>query len=312
MSARIVSGWRAVLPRGRRPVVTIGVFDGVHRAHQRLIRTAVRLARRAAVPSIAITFHPDPQVVLQPHRFSPQLMPLEDRLRHLADLGLDWIWVIPFTRAFARLSAERFVERVLLGRLTASCLIVGDGFLFGRGRSGTMDTLRQAGKCAGMRVVAVGTIRRVGGPVSSSRIRALIGAGRLSDARQLLGRPPSLSGRVVRGAGRGHRLGVPTANFHPRGQVLPPPGVYAVRVRLARGSAPRGGVMNVGVRPTFGGGPLTCETHLPGFSGTLRGRHISVDLLARLRGERRFRSPAALIRQIRLDLARARRLTSSR
>lgn len=295
----------------RPVVVTIGVFDGVHRAHERLIRTAVREARRARGTSIAVTFDPDPHAVLDPAHPPALLMPLPERVRRMRSLGLDRVWVIRFTRAFARLTARQFIDRVLFGRLRATVLVVGEGFTFGRGRAGTMQLLREAGTPRGLRVIEVPQLRAGGQAVSSSRVRRELAAGRLAAARGLLGRAGALYGRVVRGAGRGTRLGFPTANVALTSQALPPQGVYAVRVRVLGQARRRHGVMNLGVRPTFGGGPLTCEVHLPGFRGRLLGRHVEVELLARLRGEQCFTSLDAFRRQVRRDLARANRVFRS-
>jgi riboflavin kinase/FMN adenylyltransferase len=305
--ARVLTGLAAPVGAARA-VATIGVFDGVHRAHQQLIRTAVRMARRLRATSVVVTFDPDPHAVLDPADAPPALMPLEERLRLLAGLGVDRIWVIPFTRRFARMSAEEFIARLLARRLRAAALIVGSAFLFGRNRRGDLAVLRRLGPRYGMRVVPVRDIRRGGAAISSSRIRRCIAAGRLADARRLLGRPPAVYGAVVRGAGRGRRLGFPTANLRVTSGVVPPRGVYAVIVRTAGSRAARRGVMNIGIRPTFGSGPAVCEVHLLGFSGTLLRRRASVSLIARLRGERRFHRLEALQRQIRRDIIRARRL----
>ncbi len=297
---RVLSGLDRVVRRPpRRAVVTIGVFDGVHVAHQQLIRRTVAAARRVHGTSVVITFNPDPQHVLHPAGAFRALMPLAERLRHLEALGVAWIWVIPFTRRFARLSAATFVTRFLLRRLRPLLIIAGSDFAFGQSRRGSMAVLRALGASQGVRVDAVPPIRRLGRPVSSSRIRRLIEAGRLEDARALLGRPPALYGRVVRGAGRGRRLGMPTANLRLIPQVTPPRGVYAVWVE--DGHRRWRGVMNLGVRPTFGPGPLVCEVHLIGFSGSLSQRSLIVRLVRRLRSERRFASATALQRQVRRD-----------
>ena len=291
-----------------RAIVTIGVFDGVHRAHQRLIRAAVRMARRRRGTSVALTFDPDPQAVLHPASAPPALMPLDERVAYLRELGVDLVWVIPFTPRFARLTAAQFIRRILVARVRAEAVLVGEAFAFGRNRRGDMEVLRSLGPRCGIRVVSVRQITHGGEPISSSRIRRLIAEGRLGLARRLLGRPPALYGRVVRGAGRGRRFHVPTANVRLEPHALPPEGVYAVLLRRAGRPGTFRGVMNLGTRPTFGAGPLVCEVHLLGFSGTLTGRSVSVSLLARLRGERCFSSPEALYRQVRLDLRRAHRL----
>lgn len=307
-NARILRGLSAVSSAPPRAVATVGVFDGVHRAHQQLVRTTVRMARRLRGTSVVITFDPDPQHVLDPAHEHPALMPLPARLMRLASLGADWIWVVPFTKRFAHLRAEAFVRRVLLGRLRARAVVVGERFAFGAGREGDLAILRALGAAHGMRVIPVREVTHAGAPVSSSRIRRAIAAGDLRAARALLGCPPTLYGTVVRGVGRGKRLGAPTANLRLTSQVVPPRGVYAVTVQGLATRRPWPGVMNLGVRPTFGAGALVCEVHLLGFSGDILGQSIEVTLLARLREERRFPSIEALRRQIQRDLRAARRL----
>ncbi|MBI2104521.1 MAG: riboflavin biosynthesis protein RibF [Candidatus Omnitrophica bacterium] len=309
---RVLRGLRALTQPPPRAVVAIGMFDGVHRAHQRLIRSAVRMARLRRGTSVVLTFDPDPQAVLSPGRAQPALMPLRERISHLQRLGADVVWVIPFTKRFARLTAAQFIRRILIDRLRAETLVVGETFAFGRNRRGDMAVLRALGPRCGMRVVPIRQMTNGGQPISSSRIRRSIAAGQLGTARRLLGRAPALYGRVVRGAGRGRRFGVPTANVRLSPHVLPPTGVYAVLLRCAGRPGAFRGVMNLGTRPTFGASPLVCEVHLLGFSGALTGRSVSVSLLARLRSERCFPSPEALYRQVRRDLIRARRLFSRR
>ena len=306
--SNVLRGLTAQRGSSHPTVVTVGVFDGVHRAHQQLIRSTVHIARRLGGTSVAVTFDPDPQVVLDPRHAQPALMPLDARVRRLNDLGIDRVQVIPFTKRFARMSAQAFIERVLIRRLHTQVLVVGEQFAFGRDRRGNTGVLQTMGSRYGMRVVSIPSVIGAGRTISSSRIRHLIDQGRLSQARYLLGRPPELYGVVVRGAGRGRQLGFPTANLRLTSQILPPRGVFAVLIGTTDGRRSWRGVMNLGVRPTFGPGPLVCEVHLLGFSGTLVGRSVCVSLLARLRGERCFPSPGVLCRQVRHDLRRARRL----
>lgn len=291
----------------RRTVVTIGVFDGVHRAHRALLRRTQALARALHARSLAVTFHPDPQHVLDPHHAHPALMPLDVRVAALRACGLDGVQVIPFTRAFARLTARAFIERYVVRRWGAVGVVMGAGFMFGKNRQGDMELLRRVGKVRGVRVVAVDHLLARGRPISSSRIRHAIEAGHLGQARALLGYAPTLYGRVVQGAGRGTRLGFPTANVALVSQVLPPQGVYAVWVQRRRDRRIWPGVMNLGTRPTFGQGPVVCEVHVPGFTGSLRSEHLGLSLMRRLRGERCFPNIDALVAQIRRDVLRARR-----
>ena len=309
-ATKMFLGLHAVTRPPRRPVVTIGVFDGVHLAHQHLLRSTVALAERLRGTSVVMTFDPDPQMVLNPGHAPLALMPMDERLRWLSASGVNGIWVVRFTKRFSRMSAEQFVRRVLVRRLRTAAVVVGETFVFGNNRAGDMDALQTLGPLYDMQVVSIKPIRRGGRPVSSSRIRQLIARGALASARRLLGRPPALYGTVIRGAGRGKHLGVPTANIRLMPQVLPPQGVYAVLVRQRETGRVWRGVMNLGVRPTFGLGAVVCEAHLFGFRGTLLGRRVAVSLLRRLRGERRFATPDALIAQVRRDIARARRLLS--
>ena len=301
---RVLTGLNAVRRAPLRAVVTVGMFDGVHIAHQQLIRTTVRLARRSRGTSIVITFDPDPQLVLDPRHAPSPIMPLERRLQLIAALGADLVWVIPFTKTFATLTPEDFVRRILEERLRATCIVVGETFGFGRARQGNLELLRTLGQQSRMRVVALTAVTRRGQVVSSSRIRRLIQTGDLAQARQLLSRPFELTGKVVHGSGRGHQLGFPTANVRLVPTLMPPRGVYTVWLHHA--ARRWNGLMNLGTRPTFGKGPLVCEVYLPRFRGQLYGRLVTIGLLTRLRGEHRFRTPQALVRQIQRDLLHAR------
>ncbi len=299
----LITGLRAIAKPPVRAVVALGMFDGVHIGHQRLIRTAVLEARRLGGTSVVLTFEPDPQRVLNPAFVSAPLMPLVARVAALHALGADHVWVIPFTRRFSKTSAEAFVQTLLVRRLRVQCVVVGRSFVFGHQRRGSLMMLRAIGRRAGFRVIAVAPVARDGATVSSSRIRALVRSGDVANAARLLGRPLTLHGTIVRGAGRATRLGFPTANLRLAHQLLPAPGVY--RVRLHRDGRSWLGVMNLGRRPTFGPGPLTCEVHLLHFRGSLYGRPVSVEMLQRLRAERRFPSVEALVEQMRRDIAAA-------
>ncbi len=289
--------------RSSPAVVTIGMFDGVHLGHQRLIARAVRVAHRHRGLSVGVTFDPDPQWVLDPKHARPPLMPLRRRVELMRLLGLDRVIVIAFTRAFAALTPEQFVTRVLVRRLRARVVVVGDNFAFGKARRGDVALLRRVGPCHGMRVITVAAVTRGGQPVSSSRIRGLVQSGHMREAHRLLGRPFELSGVVVRGSGRATRLGFPTANVRLDNTLHPPHGVYHVQMAWSRRRA--NGLMNIGTRPTFGTGPVVCEVHLPRFRGRLYGQRVRMACLARLRDERRFATPHALAAQIRRDLLRA-------
>lgn len=287
----------------RGPVVTIGNFDGVHRGHREVIGVARRVGERHAAPVVALTFDPAPRDVLRPDNPIPRIQTLERKLHHLEACGLDAVIVQPFDLTLAALPPEGFVERLLEGDLGARAVVVGHDFRFGRGRSGTLADL----EARGLEAHAVPALTDDGRPVSSSRIREALRAGDVDEAARLLGRPHEVVGQVVPGDRRGRTLGFPTANVRPEGGLLPPAGVYAVRVDLEDGHQ-RPGVANLGTRPTFDGVEVLLEVHLLDFDGDLYGRRAVVGLIARLREERRFDGPEALIAAVRADVERARRL----
>ncbi len=291
------------------PVAAIGVFDGVHRGHRAILRKAAALARKRRGTAMAVTFHPHPLSVLRPAAAPPLLMSLERRLDSIARCGIQFTLVVPFTRSFSRWSPERFTRGLLAGRLGVSDVVVGANFRFGRGRIGTVGTLQRLGRRHGFRVHAVAPVRSGKVRVSSGRLRDWIRLGKLDRARRGMGGPVTVVGRVVRGSGRGRELGFPTANLKVESGLLPLVGVYAVRARLdGRRLA---GMANLGFRPTFkrrnmGKASPLLEVHLFGVRRPLYGRGVEVEFVRRLRGERRFSSPAALARQILLDARRAR------
>ncbi|MBI3333855.1 MAG: riboflavin biosynthesis protein RibF [Candidatus Omnitrophica bacterium] len=310
----------------KRPVAAIGIFDGVHRGHQAILRRAKARAGAVGGTAMAITFYPHPAAVLAPGREPPLLLSLAKRLEAFASLGIGTVLVIPFTRSFSRWPPRRFVQRLLVDRLKVREVVVGHDFGFGHGRSGSVDTLRQLGREFGFKVHAVPPVKVTGERISSRRIRELIRQGSLSKAARFLGRPVSVEGRVIRGTGRGRRIGFPTANVKVEAGVLPPTGVYAVAARIGRRRY--SGMANLGLRPTFNRGTLhkgtvhsargvslngaspllpLLEVHLFDLHRSLYGRRLEVAFLKRLRPERRFRSAEALARQLSLDAIRAKR-----
>jgi len=288
-----------------RVVLTLGNFDGVHVGHQEIVGRAVREARNVGGQAIALTFEPHPIAVLAPERAPPILQSLHDRLALLRDLGLGVTVLERFTRRFAALSPDAFVEDFLLRHLELLHVVVGYNVTFGRNRAGSVETLRELGARRGFAVDVVGPVSVDGEDVSSTRLRTLLLAGDVARARRLLGRPHALRGRVVAGDRRGRTLGFPTANLHLRSHlVLPADGVYAVRANVD--GRRRDGVLNIGVRPTFAGRRRTVEVHLLDFTGDVYGAWLVVELVERLRGEVAFAGPDALRAAIAADVARAR------
>jgi riboflavin kinase/FMN adenylyltransferase len=291
-----------------RVVLTLGNFDGLHRGHQAIVERARAAAVARGGRVVALTFHPHPLAVLAPERAAPMIQSLHDRLAGLRELGVDVVVAQRFTRTFASLAPEEFVERFLLGSLGLLHVVVGYNVTFGRGRAGTADTLAALGARLGFEVETVGPVTVDGVAVSSSAIRKALGAGDVERAAALLGRTHRLRGRVVAGERRGRTLGFPTANLHVPARVLVPAhGVYAVRAHLS-GAAPQPAVLNIGVRPTFGEARRTIEAHLLDWDGDCYGRWLEIELVARLRGEQRFDGPEALRAAIAADVAHARRL----
>ena len=291
--------------------VTVGNFDGVHRGHQALVSAAVARARETSGLSVALTFDPHPARFLQPERAPAALTTLPQKEELLAGLGIDRLAVLPFDASVAELSPEAFARGVLREALGARDVVVGESFRFGRRREGDARRLADLGERLGFSVHALPVVLEQGSPVSSSRVRDALGQGNVSAARALLGRPYFVDARVVHGAGRGRTIGVPTANLAPDNEVLPAPGVYAGRCRLPGGEI-RAAVVNLGYRPTFGGGHLALEAHLIGFAGDLYEAHLRLSFHERLRDEQRFPGKDALVARVLEDVARARALLSGR
>lgn len=295
-------------------VLSIGVFDGVHRGHQRLIARTAELAARERARAVAVTFWPHPAAILRPDEAPPLLTTLDEKLALMAGLGaLDTVVVMPFTPELSEYTPEAFLDLVA-GFCEPRALVEGERFTLGHDRAGTVAYLGELGARRGFRVESEDVRDAAGERVSSSRIRALLREGRVDEAAALLGRLYTLGGEVVRGDQRGRLLGFPTANLRPdAGKALPANGVYAARARLpGEGAAQHAAVCNIGVRPTFGGEPrLLVEAHLLDAEIDLYGLPLALEFVARLREERRFEGIEALKAQIGADAARARALLAA-
>lgn len=290
--------------RLRRPVLTLGNFDGVHCGHQAIFRRVVETAAASDGTPVALTFHPHPAAVLKPGFEPSRLTDLRQRAQRIAATGIDTILFQRFTQRFSEIPAQEFVERLLVDGLGVIGIVVGHRVSFGHRRSGDADTLRELGQKHGFSVEVVGPVRVEGAEVSSSAIREAIAAGDLAQARAFLGVDPVLRGRVVQGDRRGRQLGFPTANLRVAGWVVPPDGVYAVRVRV--GADWIDGVANLGRKPTFGENARGLEVHLLDWQGDLYDARIEVHFVAQLRAEQRFSGLEALVAQIGRDVDAAR------
>ena len=297
-TVRLEAGSR---PRWPRAAVAVGNFDGVHRGHQALVAAAIRTAAESAGTPVVLTFDPHPARVIAPAAAPSALMTLDQKAAALERLGVRALAVLPFDDAVAAAGPEEFADAVLRRTLDAAAIVVGTNFRFGRGRAGNAATLRGLG----ITVVEVAAVAHRGARVSSSRIREALAAGDVEQAAALLGRRFFIEGPVVKGDGRGRTLGIPTANVAPRNETLPALGVYAAWAWPDRRAPGRPAVVNVGRRPTFGGGDVSVEAHLPGFEGDLYGVPLTVAFAARIRGEERFPGPEALVARIREDVAAA-------
>jgi riboflavin kinase/FMN adenylyltransferase len=292
-------------PRLRSPIVTWGVFDGVHRGHRRVIGQVLSWARADGVSSAVATFDRHPEEVLRGNKV-PLVTPLGERLQLIGALGVDFCVVLNFTLEFSKTTADEFIRGIVAGRMGAKGIVLGHDSRFGRDRAGDLDFLSRLGRSVGLEVRQSAPEIFQDRPVSSSLIREAVFAGRLTDAAYLLGRPPSVIGIVVRGERRGSALGFPTANLELHHAVRPPTGVYAAEVPL--GGRVHRAVVNVGTRPTFRqDGAETIEVHLLDYGGgDLYGRILEVRFLSRIRDEKKFDGPEALKRQISADIQVAR------
>jgi len=280
----------------------MGSFDGLHRAHQALVARVRERAEALGLAAGLLTFEPHPREVLaDPRPPVARLQVLEDKLALLEELGLDRVVLLRFTSELAGWDAGRFLREGLLGHVGMRRLVVGSNHHFGHGRGGDRRTLEAASRELGFGLDVVEPVLVDDAPVSSTRVRQALLAGRPDDAGRLLGRPFQLRGVVVRGEGRGRGLGVPTANLElPAGLLVPGDGVYAVGVRLPDGRR-RGGMMNLGPRPTFGETERRPEIHLFDLDEDLYGQELRVDLLDFIRHTQRFQSRDQLATQLRDD-----------
>ena len=290
----------------------VGTFDGVHLGHQAVLREIAARARAAGRASVLVTFEPHPLEVVNPQAAPPLLTTGPERQEILAQTPLDYALFLRFDRQLAGYSPEEFVTRVLLDRCGTRELVIGHDHGFGRGRSGDVETLRRLGAVYGFEVDVVGAVDFGDQHVSSSRIRRAVAGGDLATAARMLGRPYQVSGLVGHGERRGRLLGVPTINLTgvPPQKLLPPDGVYAVRVEWRGGRA--GGMMNQGPRPTVQDSRRSLEAHLFDFDGDLYGEWVRVEWVERLRDVERFASLEALQQQLQRDRARALAVLASR
>jgi riboflavin kinase/FMN adenylyltransferase len=292
----------------RNPVLTIGNFDGVHRAHQALFQKVKEWAHKLNGQSAVMTFHPHPISVLAPGKGIVFITPHERKLELISECTIDVAIVLPFSREFARISARDFVKSLLVDKIGVKAVIVGYDYRFGNRREGNIEFLGKMGRQFGFEVDTVAGIELDGSVVSSTAIRQLIQTGELREANKLLGRFFEIAGTVVIGRQRGGRLlGFPTANVNiGSNQACPKTGIYAVQVEV--NGKNYGGAANLGFKPTFGDEELSLEVHIFDFGEDIYGKPIAVRFVDRIRNEQRFSGPEELAVQIRKDVEKARKI----
>jgi riboflavin kinase/FMN adenylyltransferase len=290
-------------PAGPR-AVAIGVFDGLHIGHRAILDDARAAARDLGGSSLVLTFEPTPKEFFSPETAPPRLTRFRERFEQLASLGLDELFCAKFG-AVRALTAREFIDDLLVAKLAARHVVVGDDFRFGADRGGAVDELRALGRRHRIAVTEIAPVYWNGERVSSTAIRQALKAGDLNVARGMLGRDYAISGRVVRGLGLGKKLGFPTANVDLKRLQAPIDGIFAARV-TGLGDAPLDGVASVGTRPTIGGGIALLEVLIFDFDREIYGQYITVQFVKRLRDERHFADLEALKRQMHVDVAAAR------
>ncbi len=286
-------------------VLTIGNFDGFHRGHQALIAQLQTEGRRRGLPVMVMIFEPQPQEHFAGAAAPARLTRLRDKVKYLAEAGVDAVLCVTFNQRFAAMDARSFVSQLLVDKLGVKFLCVGDDFRFGAGRQGDFAFLQQASQAAGFEVMSTSTYTEGGKRISSTLVREALNNDHLVVAEMLMGHPYRLSGRVEHGQALGRTIGFPTANVSLKGRPAPINGVYAVEV-MGIGAGPLAGVANVGTRPTVAGSVQRLEVHLLDMTLDLYGQHIEVVIRAKLRNEQRFASFDELKRQIANDVVNAR------
>jgi len=301
----LIRGEHNLYPRHRGCVATIGNFDGVHLGHQAVLKQTCDKAREMGLPATVITFEPQPQEFFRPEQAPPRLTRLREKLLALKPHAIDRMLCLSFNPSLANLSADQFIQKILIDGLGVRYLVVGDDFRFGKGRQGDFAMLIKAGQQHGFEVANTHSFTLSDERVSSTLIREALAQGDLIRVEQLLGRPYSMCGRVAHGDKRGRTIGFPTANIYLHRKNTPILGVYAVKMNDME-DYPVNGVANIGTRPTVCGTRTLLEVHLFDFNKDIYGEHIEVVFVEKIRDEKRFESFDALKQQIHVDAERAR------
>jgi riboflavin kinase/FMN adenylyltransferase len=286
--------------------VAIGNFDGVHRGHVQLIEQLTAMARSIGGPAVVFTFDPHPVSILRPQAAPMPLVWTQRKIEILCELGVDAVIAYPTTREFLELDARQFFEHIVLEKLQAKAMVEGPNFYFGHNRSGNVEVLRQFCDQSGLKFEVTAPVSIDGQVVSSSRVRKLLLEGNAAEAARLLGRPYRIRGHVVRGAGRGSKLGIPTANVERIDTLLPPDGIYAGKAWAENAAYPA--AISLGTNPTFDEQAMKVEVYLLDYQGDLYDKPLQIDFIARLRDTVKFNSVDELIEQMNRDVDETRRI----
>ncbi len=290
----------------KNPVMTIGNFDGVHLGHQELFKKIIKRARAIGGVSVVYTFDPHPLKVLVPDRFFPLITTREEKEKVIEWTGVDVLIREEFTREFSQCSTDEFVRNVICNRIHAQEVFIGPDYRFGKGRKGTTDLLKSLGEHCGLTVGILGNVEVDGIEVRSTMIRNYLLEGKVREAAKFLGRGYTLRGKVVGGKAQGREMGIPTANIEPEKELYPREGIFAVRV-LAKDVCAQG-VLNIGTNPTFPDKDFSLEVHILDFDQDIYGREIELVFVEKLRDEKKFETPELLVKQIKEDIAKARKI----
>ncbi|MGL5110602.1 MAG: bifunctional riboflavin kinase/FAD synthetase [Vibrio ordalii] len=301
----LIRGIHNIKPQHHGCVLTIGNFDGVHLGHQQVLEQVSKKAQLLSLPSVVMTFEPQPLELFVKHNAPARLTRLRDKFVQLNKQSVDRLLCVNFNQNFADLTAEAFIRDLLVAQLGVKFLVIGDDFCFGKNRQGNFSMLQQAGQQFGFEVVSTHSFCLQQQRVSSTAIRNALASDDLVLAKQMLGRDYGISGRVSHGQKLGRTIGFPTANIPLKRCVSPVSGVYVVNVS-GLDNSPIGGIANIGNRPTVNGVRQQLEVHLFDFHANLYGKQLEVALLHKLRDEKKFESFGALKQQIELDADAAR------
>lgn len=302
---KIIRGLHNLSPSATDCVATIGNFDGVHLGHQAVLNQLAMKGDTLGLPAVVITFEPQPNEFFSPDNAPARLSRFREKVEALRCYSIQQLCVLRFNKKLAQMTAQDFIQRLIVDGLNVRYLVVGDDFKFGKDRQGDFAMLQQAGKQHGFQVVNMHTFAIDQMRVSSTRIREALREGDLILAEKLLGRPYRMSGRVAHGDKRGRTMGFPTANIHLHRRKVPLSGVYAVQLFGVDGE-PIQGVANVGVRPTIRAKKALLEVHLFNFNRDIYGEHVQVHFLHKLRDEQKFADLNELMKQIEQDCEQAR------